>query len=258
MRIAFFIHKDYNFTFDVLSRAIPELSRDHQVVGILEFPEVLTKYSGLDIPKKYLELFGPWTTMKLGLFTLRKRLGLIVGTVHNKGGCSSFSHLSSKYSVEYQAFSNPNDPEVIDWITTHEIDVVFIFIGQILKSGIIHSPKCCIVNKHSALLPANRGLLPVFWALLHDEKVGFTLHKVTEKIDDGEILYQKSYEKKSLSIIGWYERIYADVPGALVKVIHILETGNEPRPHAEYPASYHSLPDRADVEQFENRGLRII
>jgi len=50
-----------------------------------------------------------------------------------------------------------------------------------------------LVNFHSSILPLYRGPVPSYWCIRNGEKcTGFTLHKVTKKIDQGEILYQEA------------------------------------------------------------------
>lgn len=50
-----------------------------------------------------------------------------------------------------------------------------------------------LVNFHPSLLPYYRGPVPSTWCLKHGEtSSGYTLHRVTERIDDGEILHQGS------------------------------------------------------------------
>ena len=50
-----------------------------------------------------------------------------------------------------------------------------------------------LVNFHPSLLPYYRGPVPSSWCLRHGERSsGYTLHRVTERIDDGEILYQEA------------------------------------------------------------------
>jgi len=48
------------------------------------------------------------------------------------------------------------------------------------------------VNVHPSLLPHYRGKDPLFWAILRGEReVGVTVHRLTEAVDQGPILYQK-------------------------------------------------------------------
>ena len=48
-----------------------------------------------------------------------------------------------------------------------------------------------LVNVHPSLLPYYRGPAPVYWCQVHGEnQSGFTIHEVTEKVDDGPVLRQ--------------------------------------------------------------------
>ncbi len=48
------------------------------------------------------------------------------------------------------------------------------------------------VNLHPSILPLYRGPVPTYWCIRNREHLtGFTLHKVTPKIDVGEALYQE-------------------------------------------------------------------
>ena len=48
-----------------------------------------------------------------------------------------------------------------------------------------------VVNFHPSLLPYYGGPVPSYWCIKNGELfTGFTLHRVTEKIDNGELLYQ--------------------------------------------------------------------
>ena len=48
------------------------------------------------------------------------------------------------------------------------------------------------VNVHPSLLPYYRGPVPAYWCLQNGEtQTGFTFHRITPRIDAGEILYQE-------------------------------------------------------------------
>jgi methionyl-tRNA formyltransferase len=62
---------------------------------------------------------------------------------------------------------------------------------QIFKSPAI-AAFSSFVNVHPSLLPYYRGPEPAYWCLANREtSTGFTIHRVTERIDDGPILYQQ-------------------------------------------------------------------
>lgn len=50
-----------------------------------------------------------------------------------------------------------------------------------------------LVNFHPSLLPLYRGPVPSYWCLTNNEGLtGFSLHRVTARIDEGEILFQET------------------------------------------------------------------
>ncbi len=52
-----------------------------------------------------------------------------------------------------------------------------------------------IVNFHASLLRFYRGPMPTYWCLKNGEKrTGFTMHRLTEKVDEGEILFQEAVD----------------------------------------------------------------
>jgi len=62
-----------------------------------------------------------------------------------------------------------------------------------LKRELLEIPKHGALNMHGSLLPKYRGRVPVNWAIIHGETVtGSTLHYMTEKPDNGDIVAQQS------------------------------------------------------------------
>ena len=48
-----------------------------------------------------------------------------------------------------------------------------------------------IINLHISYLPFNKGADPNFWSFVDDTPKGVSIHKVSETIDDGDILIQR-------------------------------------------------------------------
>jgi methionyl-tRNA formyltransferase len=62
-----------------------------------------------------------------------------------------------------------------------------------LKAPLLASPARGALNMHGSLLPKYRGRAPVNWAVLHGEReTGATLHHMTEKPDNGDIVAQSA------------------------------------------------------------------
>lgn len=88
------------------------------------------------------------------------------------------------------------------------------------------------VNVHPSVLPYYRGPVPSHWVLQNGEtRTGFSFHRITEKIDSGEILYQGVVEVGDAQSAGQLdEKIAAE---ASVIFGDILLSINEKR---EWPA----------------------
>ena len=64
--------------------------------------------------------------------------------------------------------------------------------GQIIPSEILNYPKYKCINTHGSLLPAYRGGAPIQRSIINgDEITGITIMYMNEKMDEGDILYQK-------------------------------------------------------------------
>ena len=61
----------------------------------------------------------------------------------------------------------------------------------IIPKDIFNFPILGSFNIHKSLLPINKGANPVFWTILKNTKAGISIHKITNKIDDGPIVMQK-------------------------------------------------------------------
>lgn len=86
---------------------------------------------------------------------------------------------------------NINSLKTINYLKSKQIDtVLFIRPLQIINKNFLdHFPNS--YNLHNTMLPKYRGLGGVFQTLRHnDDYIGITVHKVTNKLDGGDIVKQ--------------------------------------------------------------------
>ncbi len=83
------------------------------------------------------------------------------------------------------------------------------------------------LNIHYALLPRFRGMHPIVWAILNDEKeLGFTLHKMDQFMDSGPIIFQyKTLNDGSSSSVFYMEHFHQKVAELIGKAV--LEYANK-------------------------------
>ncbi|WP_226063794.1 methionyl-tRNA formyltransferase [Kaistella polysaccharea] len=68
-----------------------------------------------------------------------------------------------------------------------------------------------IINVHYSLLPKYRGLHSTVWAILNEEsELGLTIHRMNEKIDDGDIIYQFTTKNDGESTATFYMNMFND------------------------------------------------
>ncbi len=106
----------------------------------------------------------------------------------------SISDLAALHDIPVIKPADPNTPEVVDIIASLQPDFIFSFYYRnMLKAELLTLPKSGAYNMHGSLLPKYRGRVPVNWAIIHGEtETGATLHRMTEKPDNGDIVDQQA------------------------------------------------------------------
>ena len=85
-----------------------------------------------------------------------------------------------------------NAPDVIQWVSTLDVDVVCLFGTSILRSSWLTVFPGKIVNLHLGLSPWYRGSATLFWPFADGaaEFLGTTIHLAVEKVDAGAVLHR--------------------------------------------------------------------
>lgn len=127
--------------------------------------------------------------------------------------------------------------------------IVVAAYGKFLPSKILTLPKFGAINIHPSLLPKYRGPSPVQAAILNDEKeTGVSIIKMTEKMDAGPLLAQKSqiiYNQDNAQTLS--EKL-ANLGGQLLLTIlpKIFEKKIRPLPQDETKATYTKILKKED------------
>jgi len=106
----------------------------------------------------------------------------------------SVQQLAELYGIPTITPENPNAPEVVAQIQALQPDFFFSFYyREMLKAPLLAIPQHGALNMHGSLLPKYRGRVPVNWAIIRGEtETGSTLHYMTEKPDNGDIVAQQA------------------------------------------------------------------
>jgi methionyl-tRNA formyltransferase len=78
----------------------------------------------------------------------------------------------------------------------HAIDLVVVAsYPKLFPPEFVSAPRIGVVNVHTSALPRLRGVHPLNWALIRDERtVGVTVHFIDEGMDSGDIIAQEVFE----------------------------------------------------------------
>lgn len=105
-----------------------------------------------------------------------------------------------------------NRPDAVEWLRSRRPDlIVNMRTRNIYKDIVLGLPTIGCINIHHGILPENRGTMCDLWAWAEGRPVGFTIHWMNAKIDDGDILVRREVDVKGL-------RCYLDIPQASSRV----------------------------------------
>ena len=138
--------------------------------------------------------------------------------------------------------------------------VISIRFGQIFKAPAISTPRLGIINLHSGLLPAYKGVMASFWSLLNGEShLGTTLHWVTDsKIDSGQVIslcrqtvqIDLTYSEQVLAL---YEPGVAQILEAVAQIETLAKESKKDLPKG----NYYSFPEAAHLDAFDKAGWTL-
>lgn len=110
----------------------------------------------------------------------------------------SVAELAAEHHIPVFAPKDINHPLWIDRIKEARPDILFSFYyRQLIQREILDIPKAGCLNLHGSLLPKYRGRAPINWVLVNGEQeTGVTLHFMTPRPDDGDIVAQKDRDQR--------------------------------------------------------------
>jgi UDP-4-amino-4-deoxy-L-arabinose formyltransferase/UDP-glucuronic acid dehydrogenase (UDP-4-keto-hexauronic acid decarboxylating) len=105
----------------------------------------------------------------------------------------SVAELASSHGIPVYSPENINHPIWVKKIENIAPDILFSFYYRnMIGSNILNIPPAGGLNLHGSLLPKYRGRCPINWVLVNGEtETGVTLHYMTPRPDDGDIVGQK-------------------------------------------------------------------
>ncbi len=143
-----------------------------------------------------------------------------------------------------------NQTKTINYSLVEKYDLIISFgYKRIIKKALLKKIKKPIINLHISYLPYNRGSHPNFWSHLDETPSGVTIHKITEKLDAGPIIFQKKINfnlKKSGqdTFSKTYKILFKEIENLFKKNFNKIVLGNyKLKKQTNKKATYHSKMD---------------
>lgn len=131
----------------------------------------------------------------------------------------------------------------------------------IYKPAILGAPRLGCINVHHGLLPEQRGTMCDLWALRERRPAGFSIHRMTPEIDDGEVLVSRQVSDGSdrdyLAYLARSSRVELEV---LQGVLDDIDRAQAVRgvPNVAPPGlAHYATPGRAQIGAFKRSGIVI-
>ncbi|MEP6702162.1 MAG: formyltransferase [Betaproteobacteria bacterium] len=144
----------------------------------------------------------------------------------------SVADVAAEHGIEVITPADPNAPEIVARIAALAPDFLFSFYYRLmLQAPLLAIPSRGSLNMHGSLLPKYRGRVPVNWAIIHGEtETGATLHYMTEKPDNGDIVAQTRVPILPDDTAGEvFDKVTLAAEMTLSEVLPRLLAGNAPR-----------------------------
>lgn len=156
---------------------------------------------------------------------------------------NSVAEYAASHNLLVYAPDDINHPLWVKKIQELAPDIIFSFYyRRLIRPPILNIPPAGCLNLHGSLLPKYRGRCPINWVLINGEKeTGVTLHYMTPRADDGDIVGQKripiSDDDTARSL---YEKVAAASRQLLDEVLPEIKAGTVRRyPQDHTQATYY-------------------
>jgi methionyl-tRNA formyltransferase len=173
----------------------------------------------------------------------------------------SVSEVYKKFNIKEVVTDNINSEAYLDKLDELNLDIILsISPPQLFQERLIKLPKVACLNAHGTLLPRHRGVFGSWWMLnLDDEEIGTTIHTMEERLDAGEIVWQKSIpmpkNATQYRIAYHTKKVMSE---GLVEVINNYSLNKVIAIKPKYKESYHRAPTKAEGKIFHKKGKRVV
>ena len=178
----------------------------------------------------------------------------------NSSTMISVKRLAKQQGITITETKNINAPEIISWVKGWQPDMlVSAKCPQKINQELINLCPMGALNVHGSLLPKYAGRAPHFWAMANGETdIGYTIHAMTERFDQGHIFAQQELPIKAAStVFSMMIQVAKSSGHALSSAITQLAEGQTGKPQEETQRSYVSSPTKGAVKRLKKNGFKL-
>ncbi|OQX39410.1 MAG: hypothetical protein B0D91_01655 [Oceanospirillales bacterium LUC14_002_19_P2] len=181
--------------------------------------------------------------------------------VHNKTHWCSVRSVCKDFDLDWFEIHNDiNQKCYLVRIAEAKPDIIISSCSLIFGEALLSLPSIACINRHSALLPAYKGLWPVFQAVRNGEEyTGVSIHTMERTIDTGKVLsFRKVPITTNTSVSTLYSRCFEVSTDALLEALDNIRNDHWQGDATGQRPSYFSFPTAEQWAQFRKRGGRFI
>ena len=153
-----------------------------------------------------------------------------------------------------------NDRKIVSWVKKNKLDLIINLRTRcVYKPEILSAPRLGCINVHHGLLPKYRGIFCDLYALYEKRPPGITIHKMSEKLDDGKIIYRKrisqSHDNDYMKYLAKTGQEEADM---IIKLMNYIEQKDSlPKGERNYSKQiiYTKTPNKQQIRDMKESGL---
>ncbi len=260
MKIVIFTVNDSEYIPNLLDPILSERSQDIKYVFI---SKTLFSFKKFNRNFKFFLLnLYPFCISKRDLFLFFiKKLKFTFDKVFRSNPKYDLKKFLYSKGIKFNYVEKINEEQFLKKIRKIEPDIIlFAVFDKIAKKELIEIPKIGTFNLHLGPLPSYKGGLSAFWLLRFKEKyAGASIHKVTEKIDEGDLIDETKFLIKTNSMC---ELMKENINIASIMLPSIISKINSEKykiiDTSKRKSNYYLFPTFNDFRHFYRNGSKLI
>lgn len=159
--------------------------------------------------------------------------------------------IADRLGIPYHVVAH-NSEECARIVRDNEIDLGVILGARILKKPVIDSFGIGVLNMHPGLLPENRGLDNLKWAVLKGIRQGVSCHLIDHEIDRGKLIMRRAIDVYGDdTLLDVHLRIQNTEQTMMVESIRTIASGRRDFPEVGVGSYHKAVPEAEEAGLLE-------